>query len=78
MPFFLKLFLFIVVFASGIAVLEAVEEVIIGEVGAEFFLTSSYSPSQIFLKAAYSFFFLICQRNICLIGSLDNSLLGWD
>ena len=56
---FSTLFLLIAVFASGIAILGAVEEVTMGEVGVKFSLTGSYLPNQTFLGVVYSFFFSI-------------------
>ena len=55
--FFSTFFLFIAVFTSGIAVLEAVEGVIMEGVGAELSSTGFHSPNQTFFGMAYSFSF---------------------
>ena len=55
--FFSTLFFAVVVFASSIAVLGAVEQITINEADTRFFLTTSHSSNQTFLGAAYSFFF---------------------
>ena len=57
MLFFSTFFLFIAIFPSGIAILGTVEEVTIGKVNAQFFLTGSYLLNQTFFDMAYSFYF---------------------
>ncbi len=68
--FFLLIILFAkVVFISSIAVSRIIEKVTIGKVKAEFSLTDSYLPNQIFLEIVYFFSFSIYLHNICLTGS---------